>query len=88
MLTAEQARKKVDHKAPARIMKRAIKRELKRIDKCVRKAARKGKTRISYRVLVPYQYIEELLRALTDLGYRTCRDYPDIDIGWEETKCK
>ena len=85
MLTAEQARKKVDHEAPARIMKRAIKRELKRIDKCVRKAARKGKTKIFYRVL-PYPYEAELVHALTDLGYRAYRDYPDIDIFWEETK--
>lgn len=85
MLTAEQARKKVDHKALARIMKRAIKRELKRIDKCVRKAARKGKLKTSYRVL-HYSYEVELVHALTDLGYRVCRDYPDIDISWEERK--
>lgn len=85
MLTAEQARKKVDPKASARIMKRAIKKELKRIDKCVRKAARKGKTKIFYRVL-SYQYETGLVHALTDLGYRVYTAYPGIDISWEETK--
>lgn len=87
MLTAEQARKKVDYKAPARIKECAIKKALKEIDKLVRDAARDGETE-TYCPIYAYPYVEELIRTLADLGYQIESSAPGIVISWEKTNDK